>query len=182
MHDLLSRTQYSWRHAYSAAPDFGEAPSQLLEFWCWIPERLKAMSLHYSYLSPEYKAAWIRSNASQPDQPPEKLPDDLIENMLKAKYVTQALSDLEQVCYGTSLESITYRGSHSHVTARLVLVTWLGSLSSGEVIPRSPLIRAQRSPILTIQLFYHLKYMPQSWPQQGWSRCVRYEGSWTSIP
>lgn len=100
MHDLLSRTQYSWKHAWSAAPDFGEAPSQLLEFWCWVPERLKAMSLHYSYLSPEYKAAWIRSNAGQEDQPPAKLPDDLIENMLRAKYVTQALSELQQVVLG----------------------------------------------------------------------------------
>ncbi|KAK0640639.1 peptidase family M3-domain-containing protein [Cercophora newfieldiana] len=47
MHDLVSRTTYSRFHGVSVARDFIEAPSQMLENWCWIPSCLTALSSHY---------------------------------------------------------------------------------------------------------------------------------------
>ena len=58
IHDLVSKTIYSRFHGTSTVRDFVEAPSQMLENWCWTPSQLKALSHHYSSLSPEYEAAW----------------------------------------------------------------------------------------------------------------------------
>ncbi|KAL2255724.1 hypothetical protein VTK26DRAFT_2808 [Humicola hyalothermophila] len=55
IYDLASKTTYARFHGPAGTViDFGEAPSQVLENWCFIPEQLKALSRHYSYLSPEY--------------------------------------------------------------------------------------------------------------------------------
>lgn len=47
IHDLVGRTTYSSFHGTSVVRDFVEAPSQLLENWCWIPSVLKDLSNHY---------------------------------------------------------------------------------------------------------------------------------------
>ena len=55
-HGLLSRTKYARFHGTSVARDFVEAPSQMLENWCWEPRVLEKMSSHYETkkpLSPE---------------------------------------------------------------------------------------------------------------------------------
>lgn len=55
-HGLLSKTKYSRFHGTSVARDFVEAPSQMLENWCWEPKVLEKMSSHYETkqpLSPE---------------------------------------------------------------------------------------------------------------------------------
>lgn len=59
IHDLVGRTTYSRFHGTSVVRDFVEAPSQMLENWCWTPSQLKSLSNHYST--------------------GEKIPDDLIE-------------------------------------------------------------------------------------------------------
>jgi Zn-dependent oligopeptidase len=46
-HGLLSHTQFSRFHGTNVARDFVEAPSQMLENWCWEPKVLKQMSKHY---------------------------------------------------------------------------------------------------------------------------------------
>lgn len=46
-HGLLSRTEYARFHGTSVARDFVEAPSQMLENWCWEPKVLEMMSNHY---------------------------------------------------------------------------------------------------------------------------------------
>ncbi|KZV96756.1 zincin [Exidia glandulosa HHB12029] len=46
-HDLCSRTKYSRFHGVAVAPDFGEAPSQMLENWCYEPRVLAKMARHY---------------------------------------------------------------------------------------------------------------------------------------
>ncbi|PPQ89666.1 hypothetical protein CVT25_013853 [Psilocybe cyanescens] len=55
-HGLLSRTKFARFHGTSVARDFVEAPSQMLENWCWEPKVLQQMSSHYQTkepLSPE---------------------------------------------------------------------------------------------------------------------------------
>ncbi|KAK1590128.1 metallopeptidase MepB [Colletotrichum navitas] len=82
IHDLVSRTQLARFHGpMGTAVDFGEAPSQMLENWCWAPEQLSGLSRHYSYLS-------------------EAIPRDVAEGLLKSKHVGGALSALVQLSIG----------------------------------------------------------------------------------
>jgi Zn-dependent oligopeptidase len=55
-HGLLSKTRFQRFHGTRVARDFVEAPSQMLENWCWEPKVLEKMSSHYKTkepLSPE---------------------------------------------------------------------------------------------------------------------------------
>ena len=99
IHDLVARTIYSRFHGTNTVRDFVEAPSQMLENWCWTPSQLKALSCHYSSLSPEYEAAW-KEQAKGESKPDAKLPDELIENLIKTKHVNDALFNLRQLHFG----------------------------------------------------------------------------------
>lgn len=76
-HNLLSQTRYSRFHGTAVALDFGEAPSQMLENWCWEPEVLKKMSSHYRTQEP--------------------LPAGLIEKIIQSRYVNVGLFYLRQL-------------------------------------------------------------------------------------
>lgn len=112
IHDLVSRTIYSRFHGTSTVRDFVEAPSQMLENWCWNPNQLKALSRHYSTISPEYEAAW-REQANSEDKPSEQLPDELIQNLIKTKHVNDALSNLRQLHFGIFDMSVHEPASHA---------------------------------------------------------------------
>ena len=47
MHQLCSQTETSKFNGTHVERDFVEAPSQMLENWCWEEETLKMMSGHY---------------------------------------------------------------------------------------------------------------------------------------
>ncbi|KAK6521953.1 hypothetical protein TWF281_002526 [Arthrobotrys megalospora] len=80
IHDLVSRTIYSRFHGTNTVGDFVEAPSQMLENWCWEPEQLRELSSHY--------------------QTGESLPDDLISSLIKSKHVNDGLFNLRQLHFG----------------------------------------------------------------------------------
>lgn len=65
MHALLGRTEVASFSGPKVKRDFVEMPSQMLEEWLWNPEILKMVSKHY--------------------QTGQKLPDDLIAQILKAR-------------------------------------------------------------------------------------------------
>ena len=113
IHDLVSKTHYSRFHGTNVVRDFVEAPSQMLENWCWTPSQLKALSNHYSTLSPAYETAW-RDQAGNADSPaPEKkLPDELIDNLIKTKHVNGALFNLRQLHFGIFDMAIHEPASH----------------------------------------------------------------------
>ncbi|MCJ1477254.1 hypothetical protein MMC13_005925 [Lambiella insularis] len=90
IHDLVSKTTYARFHGTITAVDFGEAPSQMLENWCWMAPILKSLSRHYSFLSPQYHNSW-KEQAHGEAQPPEQIPDDMIEGLTRAKHVNGAL-------------------------------------------------------------------------------------------
>lgn len=54
--------------------DFVEAPSQMLENWCWDEAALRAMSGHFQ-------------------DPSKRLPDDLLKKMIAAKNVNSGVRD-----------------------------------------------------------------------------------------
>jgi metallopeptidase MepB len=97
IHDLVSRTIYSRFHGTSTVRDFVEAPSQMLENWCWTPSQIKALSKHYSYTSSEYAASYAQKSS---DKPSETIPDELIEKLIKTKHVNDALGNLRQLHFG----------------------------------------------------------------------------------
>lgn len=102
IHDLVSRTTYSRFHGTSTVRDFVEAPSQMLENWCWAPSQLKSLSHHYSSLSPEYLEAWKEQAGSVngANKPEDKIPDELISNLIKTKNLNGALFNLRQLHFG----------------------------------------------------------------------------------
>ncbi|OHF02031.1 peptidase family M3 [Colletotrichum orchidophilum] len=97
IHDLVSKTTYACFHGTETALDFGEAPSQMLENWCWVPSQLKALSKHYSSLSPEYLQFWQSNSNGGQIPPPEQMPDDMIESLTRSRYVNGALFHLNQL-------------------------------------------------------------------------------------
>ncbi|TAQ84965.1 hypothetical protein B7494_g6719 [Chlorociboria aeruginascens] len=92
IHDLAGRTKYSRFHGTSVVRDFVEAPSQMLENWCWTPSQLKSLSKHY--LSGE------------------QIPDELIEKQISTKHVNDALFNLRQLHFGTYDMTIHTPKSH----------------------------------------------------------------------
>ncbi|KAI8192200.1 peptidase family M3 [Colletotrichum sp. SAR 10_77] len=104
IHDLVSRTKFARFHGpMGTVVDFGEAPSQVLENWCWTPEQIISLSHHYSYLSDDYLNTWKSKMGKNEDimQPPKALPRAMVESLLKAKHANKALDTLHQLFIGT---------------------------------------------------------------------------------
>ncbi|KAG5928410.1 hypothetical protein E4U42_000706 [Claviceps africana] len=97
MHDLMGRTKYAKYHGWRGRRDFVEAPSQLLEFWCWLPETLKSMSCHYSHLSEQYKHHWRRMHPHSRQDPEKQMPDAMVSTLLAAKRVNEGIKTARQV-------------------------------------------------------------------------------------
>ncbi|KAI9828496.1 MAG: hypothetical protein M1826_006033 [Phylliscum demangeonii] len=117
IHDLVSRTRFSRFHGTSTVRDFVEAPSQMLENWCWTPSQLKSLSRHYSYLSPEYEQAWRESVKEKDGQerPSEKMPDALISSLISTKHVNGALYNLRQLHFGIFDMTVHEPKSHEEI-------------------------------------------------------------------
>ena len=99
IHDLVARTKYSRFHGTSTVRDFVEAPSQMLENWCWTPSQLQALSHHYTSVSNEYATAWAADHP-EGERPAEKIPIDLVEKLIATKHVNDALFNLRQLHFG----------------------------------------------------------------------------------
>ncbi|KAI8969619.1 Metalloprotease [Trametes punicea] len=78
-HELLSRTRFARFHGTTVAGDFMEAPSQMLENWCYEPEVLTRMSSHYETKRP--------------------LDADFITKVIKSRYANVGMFNLRQISY-----------------------------------------------------------------------------------
>ncbi|KIV89495.1 hypothetical protein PV10_06888 [Exophiala mesophila] len=126
IHDLVSRTTYSRFHGTNTVRDFVEAPSQMLENWCWTPSQLKSLSRHYSTLSPEYYAAWQEHAGAEVAKPEEHIPDDLIEKLIKTKNLNGALFNLRQLHFGIFDMTIHEPKDHASLEALNITETYNG--------------------------------------------------------
>jgi metallopeptidase MepB len=77
IHDLSGRCKYSRFHGAETVMDFSEAPSQMLENWCWDKDALKLLSGHY--------------------QTGEELPNDVIASLLRTRVVLSAVKLMPQL-------------------------------------------------------------------------------------
>jgi thimet oligopeptidase len=71
IHQLLGRTKFSLFSGSSTEMDFVEAPSQMLENWCWEKESIKMLSKHYVSGNP--------------------IDDTTIDNLIKSKNILNGL-------------------------------------------------------------------------------------------
>ena len=79
LHEVLTRAPYSRFAGVAVERDFVEAPSQMLEHWCWEPQVLATFARHVTTGAP--------------------LPADLLARMVAAKHVGSGLHYLRQIYY-----------------------------------------------------------------------------------
>lgn len=81
IHHCLAQTKFFAQSGTNVAQDFGEAPSQILEYWVWEPEVLKRISKHY--------------------QTGEVMPDELIAKLVATKNHGAGLLNSRQMVLAT---------------------------------------------------------------------------------
>ena len=102
MHNLLSKTRHARFHGTAVDGDFVEAPSMMFEFFLWTPEIMRDLSCHYSYIKEEYRVDWERDKSDETrQQPPEKIPENIIEGLVASKNVNRSRSELEKAWMAT---------------------------------------------------------------------------------
>ena len=79
LHQTLTTSRFTRFSGTRVERDFVEAPSQMLEHWCWQPDMLSSFSRHYETGDP--------------------LPTSLISRMIEAKHTSSAIATLRQVYF-----------------------------------------------------------------------------------
>ena len=79
LHQTLTRSRYLRFAGTHVERDFVEAPSQMLEHWCWQPDVLRSFTRHHRSGDP--------------------LPADLIDRMVAAKNVSSGIATLRQIYF-----------------------------------------------------------------------------------
>ncbi|PVV00158.1 hypothetical protein BB559_000078 [Furculomyces boomerangus] len=80
MHNICSKTKWSRFHGVNVETDFVEAPSQMLENWCWEPSVLQGFGKHYITNEP--------------------IPESLVKRLVDAKNLGAGLANLRQIFFG----------------------------------------------------------------------------------
>lgn len=79
-HQVCTKSKYQKFSGTNVERDFVEAPSQMLENWCWEKDVLRRISSHKTTKQP--------------------LPDDLLERMIKAKNASVGMLNRRQLFFG----------------------------------------------------------------------------------
>ncbi|XWW93938.1 hypothetical protein V2A60_001877 [Cordyceps javanica] len=111
IHDLVAKTKTSYCHGTAVMWDFVEAPSQMLENWCWTPDVLRELSSHW--------------------ESGEKISKDLIDKLMKTKHLNEATGTLFQIIVGTF--DLTVHSPESHEAAKQLNCGRLWNQLRGEI-------------------------------------------------
>ncbi|KAI7235205.1 hypothetical protein KC330_g4429 [Hortaea werneckii] len=88
IHDLVAKTEFARFHGASTAEDFNEAPSQMLEHWCWHPEILKSLGqLHTAQDE-------VHDQENVTNRQERSMADPLIEKLLHSRKIKDAVKIL----------------------------------------------------------------------------------------
>ncbi|PNP75770.1 hypothetical protein FNYG_10848 [Fusarium nygamai] len=101
-------------HGHRSPPDFAEALSVMLEKWCWMKPELKRLGLHYTRTELHLKDKWFQEHPEQ-DLPPERIPDDTIERLIKGRQMTRSMWYLRQMVYAQFDMAVHHPKSHSEL-------------------------------------------------------------------
>jgi thimet oligopeptidase len=93
VHQICSKTKYSRFSGTRVERDFVEAPSQMLENWCWEKESLLRMSGHY--------------------QSKEAIPDKLLQKLVESKNANAGAFNIRQLFFGLFDQTIHSRSQVS---------------------------------------------------------------------
>ncbi len=93
LHMSLTRADFSRFSGANTEWDFVEAPSQIMEEWCWQSEVLQTFARHYQTGKP--------------------IPEEMVEDLVRARHVNVALHTLRQVSFGVFDMGLHGPGDHS---------------------------------------------------------------------
>jgi thimet oligopeptidase len=93
LHMSLTRAESPRFSGANTEWDFVEAPSQIMEEWCWQPEVLEKFARHY--------------------QTGEPIPESLVGDLVRARHLNVALHTLRQVSFGVFDMGLHGPGDHS---------------------------------------------------------------------
>ena len=123
MHVIASKSKIARFSGTRVERDFVEAPSQMLENWCWEKESLNMMSKHYATGEP--------------------LPDDLIANLARSKKANAGVFNLRQLTFGRFDQALHGTGAGEKVPdcqelfAKTILETLKIPATEGTCMPAS---------------------------------------------
>jgi thimet oligopeptidase len=116
LHSILTETKYGEYSGTNTATDFVEAPSQMFENWVWDAKVLKTFARHYKTSKP--------------------FPDDLLQGLLKAKYLGSGMKAERQIYYG--MVDMTYHtDSDGKVDTTKVANDLFGEIELYEPVPNT---------------------------------------------
>jgi thimet oligopeptidase len=93
LHMSLGRTELTRFSGASTEWDFVEAPSQIMEEWCWKSEILQRFARHH--------------------ETGARIPESLIDTLVAARHVNEALDTLRQISFGVLDLALHGPGEHS---------------------------------------------------------------------
>lgn len=97
LHMSLGHTEFTRFSGASTEWDFVEAPSQIMEEWCWRADVLQRFARHH--------------------RTGEPIPDGLVDRLVAARHVNEALGTLRQVSLGKLDLGLHGPGDHSDLDA-----------------------------------------------------------------
>ncbi|MCA9844943.1 MAG: Zn-dependent oligopeptidase [Dehalococcoidia bacterium] len=106
LHQVLTRAKYARFSGTATERDFVEAPSQMLEHWCWDRDVLRSFSRHY--------------------ETGEPLPDSMLDAMVAAKNLSSGVATLRQLFFATldfTLHSEGFQGDSTATVKELHPIT-----------------------------------------------------------
>eukprot|EP00124_Ichthyophonus_hoferi_P001419 Ihof_evm8s73 gene=Ihof_evmTU8s73 len=111
MHQICAQTKYELFSGTNVERDFVEAPSQMLENWCWEPEALRLLSSHY--------------------QTKEKIPEAMIAKLLASRRANAGYRTMRQIFLATLDQTI-------HRTPKCDTFALMSALTKEMYMPYTP--------------------------------------------